>query len=450
MLHFDELVSYLENSFYTPTVDLALQQMFRVRQLINGNMHLFVNKVINVSFADYPISDIDIERFLDRNISTLNRYFPDETLAFESNTMVTREGVGYDKRRLSYEILKGIIAVKNKSLRYYTEIISNTLKNDYNIKCKQTLFDVPKDQLSKVVKLELESFNKLVPEEITEENLSSFFIQGDEYESLCEKECRQEDLTPRERLCKHIYRMAVEVWGIDLYTVDMDFFEKYIGYYNDKKVIKKSYEKYYKGLRFIDFLEYSEEDNKIRMHGALTNLANDEDRKKDTNLELYRTRITSYYVKLVEGTALLKSILGSELLEMAKAAWKEDKSFSDTGDHLKKGMETYLEQLRNDRFITIQRELDLDKRYFETKESIKGKELAYAKAVVREVFGMDLKTENRGTQDKKRKSYGNDTKCFNMSWLSDIKEKYDPKHLKITSPNEYLFLDTDEDDELGI
>jgi len=450
LLHFDEQVSYLENSFFTPTVDLALQQMFRVRQLITGSMHVFINQIINIDVSDYPVKDVDIENFLDRNISMLNKYFPDETLAFETNTIVTAKGVGYDKRRLSYEILKGIIGIKNKSIRYYIEIIKNTLKKDYNIECLETLFDTPTDELSKVVKMELESFNKTVPEEVTEENLSSFFIEEGEYEHLCEKECRQEILTAKERLCKHIYQMVVKVWGISHPNrIDMDFFENYIGYYNDKKVIRRSYDRYYRALRFVDFLKYSEEENKIRMQGSLSSLASEEEGKRDTNIEMYRTRMKSYYIKLMEGSALLKSVLG-ERLEEAKKGWKEDKNHSEKSEDLKKRMEEYVKELSNDRFVTIQRELELDKRYFESREKIKDKELAYVKTVLREVFGMEFRTEKRGTRHKERQGYGNETKKFEMSWLNNIKEKYDPKHLKIasaTNGSEYLFIDTDDDND---
>ena len=150
----------------------------------------------------------------------------------------------------------------------------------------------------------------------------------------------------------------------------------------------------------------------------------------------------------MEGSALLKSVLG-ESLEEAKKAWKEDKNHSEKSEDLKKRMEEYVKELSNDRFAMIQRELELDKRYFESREKIKDKELAYVKTVLREVFGMEFVTESRGLQNNQRENYGNDKKKFGMSWLTEIKEKYDPKHLKMAVPqeNEYMFMDCDDDDE---
>jgi hypothetical protein len=40
--HFHHQISYMENSMYNPPVDCIIQQMFRVRQLIDGNMDTYV------------------------------------------------------------------------------------------------------------------------------------------------------------------------------------------------------------------------------------------------------------------------------------------------------------------------------------------------------------------------------------------------------------------------
>jgi len=111
-------------------------------------MHIHVNDVVKVNLKDYPICEVDIEKFLDKNITMLTKYFPDDTVAFETNTIVTDGGICYDKRRMSYEILKGIVACKNKSIRYFTDILSASLTNDYNIPCTITDYDEPSDHLS--------------------------------------------------------------------------------------------------------------------------------------------------------------------------------------------------------------------------------------------------------------------------------------------------------------
>jgi hypothetical protein len=41
--HFDCLVAYFVNSVWTPSVETGLQQLFRVRQLSDGDMHLYIH-----------------------------------------------------------------------------------------------------------------------------------------------------------------------------------------------------------------------------------------------------------------------------------------------------------------------------------------------------------------------------------------------------------------------
>lgn len=444
VLHFDELVSYIENSFLTPTVDLVLQQMFRVRQLIGGKMNLYINDVITVYSWDYPVNDIDIGAFLDKNICTMNKYFPEDTLTFDSAYHVSASGVSYDKNRMSYEILKGILGIKNKSIRYFTQIIKETLTNDYNIPCTITTFDIPLDQLSKCVKMEGESYSKADVEMIDASNLSSFIIDEATYNMILTKERGIEPLTLRERCQKHIYQLAVEVWGVRF--VDIEFFKDYIGYYNDKKVVQGSFEKYYGARRFTDLLNYSIEVNRGRMKTALQEIVKTEheffqrecDGVFDKNFEIYRSKIRNYYTKLIEGSLLVDAIWGVD--KIREKWYADDDNIPIMTSKIKENFEKYMKGLDGERFKTIQKVFELDKRYYPKIESLKDKINPFIKSIVGKAFAVEFKTVSRYCRNRERKSYGEEEKAFNWSWFIDFKEKYGPTNLHVCRDYENSFL----------
>ena len=72
LLHFNELIAYLDNGFNTPTVDIALQMLFRVRQLIDGNMTIYVK---SPTFStDLPDTEMQVAQWLDNDLCTFNQY----------------------------------------------------------------------------------------------------------------------------------------------------------------------------------------------------------------------------------------------------------------------------------------------------------------------------------------------------------------------------------------
>jgi hypothetical protein len=124
MLHYDTLVAYLENSLFTPTVDFAMQQLFRVRCLRRGGMFIYLNDVINVDISNYPVDDKEIADWLDKHTNNIQTYFPSGIM--ESPFSVSTRGLMFDRDRLSYQLLKGIVMNKNRSLIYFNESTVNS------------------------------------------------------------------------------------------------------------------------------------------------------------------------------------------------------------------------------------------------------------------------------------------------------------------------------------
>ena len=108
-----------------------------------------------------------------------------------------------------------------------------------------------------------------------------------------------------------------------------------------------------------------------------------------------------------------------------------------------------METLTVERFKTIQKHFGLDKRYYDKLETVKEKPLPFTKAMMKEAFGLDVKTATRGNQHVDRSNYRNETKVFDSSWFDDIVEKYNPYHLKIYPHGDEDYLIVDVDDGLG-
>ena len=143
-LHFDCLVAYLKNSSYSPTVDITLQQLFRVRCLVDGRMYLYIQEQES-SQKSLPQSETDVEAFLDDDVSLASKYFVDYKMFFSAQHKITNGGMEYDKDRLSYIIIiKGIVMMRNRSTMNFTSILMGTLETDYHIKCSPMQDGTPK------------------------------------------------------------------------------------------------------------------------------------------------------------------------------------------------------------------------------------------------------------------------------------------------------------------
>ena len=151
--YFDQLVAYFKNSDMCSKVDLSIQQLYRVRKLLNGQMDIYMEMGTEY-FVDaaHPIDDQEIDEYLGKHANHINSNFeiPFDEYENEDGSSLFK----YKESSLSYKILKGIIKINNQSLVNFREIMYSTLKTDYNIPTTVTLFQ-PNDQthLVEVIKL---------------------------------------------------------------------------------------------------------------------------------------------------------------------------------------------------------------------------------------------------------------------------------------------------------
>jgi hypothetical protein len=138
--HFDSLVAFVSNSQSSPTVDITLQQLFRVRNLRDGDMHLFIHQMScdhEVDDIQYPVSREEIVEFLQKDIGLASKYFSVHKVNVQSVYRPSKDHVlEYDVERLSFLVIVGILMMRNRSTVHFSTLLTDTLHFDYAIPCQ--------------------------------------------------------------------------------------------------------------------------------------------------------------------------------------------------------------------------------------------------------------------------------------------------------------------------
>lgn len=138
--HFDCHVAYCQNDDSVCAVDTTLQQLFRVRQLKEGEMTIFLNDSNAANENKRPIDPIRIHDYLSAKLNNIQQalsVYGDTSMSknihIPASTTVRPGIITYDTDKLGYTLLVGMISNLNKSRVYYAGILEQTLKNDYGI-----------------------------------------------------------------------------------------------------------------------------------------------------------------------------------------------------------------------------------------------------------------------------------------------------------------------------
>ena len=121
-LHFHALVACFESSMLFASANTCTQQLFRVRQLIDGDMYIY----INTTSYTLPVTEKEIDNQLQRDVRTIGSVLEGCNRFLELDTTTYKRG--FNKRKLSYQIIKNIVLAKNQSLMHFTSIMKNTMR----------------------------------------------------------------------------------------------------------------------------------------------------------------------------------------------------------------------------------------------------------------------------------------------------------------------------------
>lgn len=429
--HFDNLVGYMDNSFKAPTVDLILQQLFRVRVLKSGEMDLYIEDSLVLSPFNYPTTGEHIEEWLDNNMRIMHNYFPPDSLNYEAPTVIDNSGIKYDKTRLSFQILKGIAANKNKSLLNYSKTIAHTLQTDYNIPCKIINFKTTDDVLVRALAL-FQEIRKTLKQKATIPFSQSLLI---DYETYIELQFK-EQLTDTERLQKWIYDMA-ELWGVPLHRVDEPFFTDWIGQVHD---YEKSIKKFYRALRLQDALTNTIGQNRESMYHRMEELVRNPS-IRDANLELFRTNVKKHYEQLIETQHLLQEVFGADTV----SALRTEPVVIKKGRDIKDKFAGYVSEFNQERFVHLRQLFGLDSRNYESLAKLKNEaknQQSFIGSLLREGLGASYNKSKRGkVRDQDFEEWS-----VSIAVVRGMTDRYKPKSIRFGTEIESLFVENDLED----
>ena len=266
-------------------------------------MTIYINSCQHLNIEEYPAQENEIINWLDSNIRNINQFYPVingiQSLSYESSMNTTNGHILYDKDRLSYNTLIGIIYNKNKSLQQFVETLKNILKDDYNIDCSLNNFQPTDDVVTKTIKFQKMWKNFIVSKIIPfSEDL---IVDTITYEQLCKLKNEETHMTNKEKLQKWVYDAAFELWNIPRSSINQEFFTNYIGQC-DNININKILILYHQVTRFNHLMNDSLEENQSNFKHKMDWIRN----QKDPNLDLYDKKNTEYYNKLIEAQTILE------------------------------------------------------------------------------------------------------------------------------------------------
>jgi len=436
--YFDHLVAYFKNNDKCSKVDLALQQLYRVRKLGNGQMDIYIEMTSKYCVdAEHPIEDSDIDSYLETNANKINEHFEFD-IPFE---IINDKKFKYNIYSLSYRLLKGIIMNTNDSLVNFLEIMLNTLKNDYQIETKVKCFKVSdKEHIVKVLKL-FADHQKTLNAEIA---WSPSLISSDEERDAISQKV---ELDNTEKMILWIDKVANDIWGISTSRIDEEFYTKYINIKNHRD----AFELFAQTKRFAEFMSETNVNFNFtsRAHDVINYMTND----SNYDIPLFKSRIRTYYDKIKYGKELLDVIFsvtkgGIKITKNYKSIFNDNKIIIIGTDVVERRLKRYIQAMGEKTLKTVVNTFGLkEEQYYITDTKMWGprKCTGFISSVLQKAFGLSYTTGINTHNDREVTG----TKEFMAYDLNAMMEKYTPSKLimKKKEPNaklqDFAFIDTD-------
>jgi len=295
-LHFHVLVACFESSMLFASANTCIQQLYRVRPLIDGDMYIY----INTTACHLPVTGNDIEKQLDKDVKSIGNVLENCNKFLELDTSTYKRG--FNKRRLSYSIIKNIVLAKNQSLMYFGSIMKNAMKS--NGVSYETVIDP-------IISKRVEVIQPMKEEEIKEGYVKKFNECGKELvlsnNEFVEVEKRMKngrvDVSKEERVKRNI-TINLNNWQSKIDEITLDFFEKNILSLNDtdQKRINQMITCGYRYKRINNSLE----DGYRLLHNQF------EGGSGDNNFKMFRNMRKTGHQQTIAAKKMLMSVFGAE------------------------------------------------------------------------------------------------------------------------------------------
>nr|QOI90618.1 hypothetical protein HWQ62_00487 [Pyramimonas orientalis virus] len=411
--HFDICVGIFESSMNHASVYTCYQQLFRVRRLKDGEMFVFLN-VYN--YSNLSIEEKRVEYMMNTELNKMRKY----CLNMDMRELNIETGkICYDKKKLSFPIIRNIILMKNRSLMYF-ESIFEKLMSDNNIPViKNTYLELNKmDDVEEIIKTD---GHNLVRDEFVEkfQNEKENLVLSVKEMDKIDKAIKNGGMDiPKDKIIKRNITNNLNKWGSVIDDISEEFYKSCILSVTnanqrgiDKKIIQSQR---YKILN--DELKYDYDRIKKQYVG---------DDGDDPNFKIYKNLKKTGHQQTLVTKKLLINVFDAE---DGKISDIFDKKYDNK--EWKDKLQTYIESFTADhwKYMLSLFGLDVVKRKkgrgdinykcrskFKDKNSNLGYNLV--NTMMKETFGITLKAE-----DKRYtifdESFWNEIKDNNVTYLN--------------------------------
>jgi hypothetical protein len=284
--HYDVLVAFLVNAHYAPSVDIAIQQLYRVRILKQCNMYLYIHDTQSHKVLPWTSEDIDIQ--LRQSVAVANSYCDPKSSIFYDAQMMVGDVIKYDPNRMSYHVITGIISTQNRSAMHYTTILKNTLAVDYGIDVTDMI------ERQRVTTCDVEALQQAL--DVTKVPAFADIVQLDTKAALLLKE-NMNDASTAEKAALRLYGFQT-LYGIAHEAIDEKFYTEYA-------MPSHAIDTYFQLKRFDALRTQTLDQNLKDMGTKIKEIM----QLNDPSMEYYKSRALGAFNKLVLAQELCNELL---------------------------------------------------------------------------------------------------------------------------------------------
>jgi hypothetical protein len=293
--HFDCILAYFVNSSHTPPVEICMQMLWRVRNLADGDMHMFV---LNQAPPErLPATAAEARSLLRADVSYVRQVCGDGAINFPGNTTMTSDSVRYDESRLSFLFLLGIVTSLNRSRNLFLEILRDTLLRDYGVESVVS-------ELEPDAAFEFDLDVALCKEAVVPDDPPSFeqleFLDEADYEQIV----TGSEATVSERASARLHRF-MHAWGVKRDVVDEDFYLKHA-------ICVSADEDFYRAKRAVTAAHVPLVQSRERFTERMLRYIDTSGEEADGNLDFFQSSAKQHFLKLLTGQELLEDVLTTE------------------------------------------------------------------------------------------------------------------------------------------
>lgn len=270
LLRFHKVIAYFCSSMDHAGVNTCYQQLFRVRQLIDGDMLIFISVQ---NYEKLVVDESKIDAFIKHKYRSVTYLYPNAASLSDVNSL---GDYVLDTDKMSYSIIKNILLSQNRSLTFFKKILENSLEN-----LKIPVSDVPFDSIIPTESMSFENVDIKDPNEELKANYINHFeddtknnqklVLSDERLTEIDDTLRKgdQDVT-RDDMVKRAITLNLQKWGANIMNINTIFFKSLVLSVNnnEQRAISSKLAQAYRYKRLND----SVDDDTRRIHYELGGL----------------------------------------------------------------------------------------------------------------------------------------------------------------------------------